>query len=104
VVIWERNEVGFVFLFLFFGGRGVPDKVSLCSPGYPETHSVDQTGLKLRDLPASASQVLGQKKKKGLRHHCLAGMKILFTTTYPEASRQSMLGQALTPTEKQQVM
>ena len=25
------------------------------------THSVDQAGLKLRDLPASASQVLGLK-------------------------------------------
>lgn len=25
--------------------------VSLCSPGYPETHSVDHTDLKLRDPP-----------------------------------------------------
>jgi hypothetical protein len=30
-------------------------------PGCPGTHSVDQAGLKLRDLPASASQVLGLK-------------------------------------------
>jgi hypothetical protein len=37
------------------------DRVSLCSPGYPETHSVDQSGLKLRNLPASASPVLGLK-------------------------------------------
>jgi hypothetical protein len=37
------------------------DKVSLCSPGCPETHSVDQAGLKLRNLPASASHVLGLK-------------------------------------------
>jgi hypothetical protein len=36
------------------------DRVSLCSPGCPGTHSVDQ-GLKLRNLPASASQVLGLK-------------------------------------------
>ena len=35
------------------------DKVSLCSPGYPGTHSVDQIGLEFRNLPASASQVLG---------------------------------------------
>ena len=35
--------------------------VSLYSPGCPETHSVDQTGLELRNLPASASQVLGLK-------------------------------------------
>jgi hypothetical protein len=38
-----------------------PDRVSLCSPGCPETHSVDQAGLELRNPPASASQVLGLK-------------------------------------------
>jgi hypothetical protein len=37
------------------------DKVSLCSPGCPGTHSVDQTGLKLRDPPAPASLALGLK-------------------------------------------
>jgi hypothetical protein len=31
------------------------NSVSLCIPGYPETHSVDQAGLELRNLPASAS-------------------------------------------------
>jgi hypothetical protein len=31
------------------------------SPGYPGTHFVDQVGLKLRNPPASASQVLGLK-------------------------------------------
>ena len=41
----------FCFLDLFF----FRDRVSLCSPGCPETHSVDQAGLE----PASASQVLG---------------------------------------------
>jgi hypothetical protein len=35
--------------------------VSLCSPGCPGTHSVNQAALKLRDPPASASQVLGLK-------------------------------------------
>jgi hypothetical protein len=35
--------------------------VSLCSPGCPGTHSVDQAGFELRNLPASASQVLGLK-------------------------------------------
>jgi hypothetical protein len=40
-----------LFLFLFF-----QDRVSLCSPGCPGTHSVDQAGLELRNLPASASQ------------------------------------------------
>jgi hypothetical protein len=33
----------------------------LCSPGCPGTHSVDQAGLELRNLPASASRVLGLK-------------------------------------------
>jgi hypothetical protein len=45
-----------LFVCLFFR-----DRVSLGSPGCPGTHSVDQAGLKLRDLPASASQVLGLK-------------------------------------------
>jgi hypothetical protein len=40
----------------FFG-----DRVSLCSPGCPGAHSVDQAGLELRNLPASASPVLGVK-------------------------------------------
>jgi hypothetical protein len=33
----------------------------LCSPGCPGTHFVDQAGLELRNLPVSASQVLGLK-------------------------------------------
>jgi hypothetical protein len=31
------------------------------SPGCPGTHSVDQADLELRNLPASASQVLGAR-------------------------------------------
>jgi hypothetical protein len=52
------THVLFVCLFfvVFF-----PDRVSLCSPGCPETHSVDQAGLKFRNPPASASRVLGLK-------------------------------------------
>jgi hypothetical protein len=46
----------FVYSFLVFR-----DRVSLCSPGCPETHSVDQAGLELRNLPASASPVLELK-------------------------------------------
>jgi hypothetical protein len=45
------------FLFVFF--FGFLDRVSLYSPGCPGTHSVDQAGLELRNLPASASRVLG---------------------------------------------
>jgi hypothetical protein len=37
------------------------DRVSLCSPGCPGAHSVDQAGLELRNSTASASQVLGLK-------------------------------------------
>jgi hypothetical protein len=37
------------------------DRVSLCSPSCPGTHFVDQAGLELRNLPASASRVLGLK-------------------------------------------
>jgi hypothetical protein len=44
-----------IFFFLF------RDRVFLCSPGCPGTHSVDHAGLKLRNLPASASRVLGLK-------------------------------------------
>ena len=43
----------FVCLIDFFR-----ESVSLCNPGCPGTHSVDQAGFKLRNLPASAHQVL----------------------------------------------
>jgi hypothetical protein len=43
-------------LFFIFG-----DKDSLYNPGCPGTHFVDQAVLELRNLPASASQVLGLK-------------------------------------------
>jgi hypothetical protein len=45
----------FCFVLGFFVFR---DRVCLYSPGCPETHFVDQSGLELRNLPASASQVL----------------------------------------------
>jgi hypothetical protein len=37
------------------------DRVSLCSPDCPGTHSVDQADLELRNPPDFASQVLGLK-------------------------------------------
>jgi hypothetical protein len=52
--------VCFVFVFLFFCFFFL-DRVSLCGPGCPGTHFVDQAGLELRNPPASASQVLGLK-------------------------------------------
>jgi hypothetical protein len=45
----------FMLFFFLFSFR---DRVSLCSPGCPRTHSVDQAGLELRNTPASASQML----------------------------------------------
>ena len=44
-----------------FGGGGGQNRVSLCTPGCLGSHSLVQDGLKLRNLPASASQVLGLK-------------------------------------------
>ena len=50
------QEWGGFFWFLVF-----QDRVSLCSPGCPGTHFLDQSGLELRNPSASASQVLGLK-------------------------------------------
>jgi hypothetical protein len=54
--VWFFCFVLFCFVCLFFR-----DRISLCSPGCPGTHSVDQAGLELRNPPASASRVLGLK-------------------------------------------
>jgi hypothetical protein len=47
------------FFFFFFFFLVFQDRVSLYSSGCPGTHFVDQSGLELRNLPASASRVLG---------------------------------------------
>jgi hypothetical protein len=47
----------FIIIIIFFFW----DRVSLYSPGCPDTHFVDQAGLELRNPPASASWVLGLK-------------------------------------------
>lgn len=44
------------------------DRVSMYSPGCPGTRPIEQTDLKLRDLPASASSA----GIKGVDHYCLA--------------------------------
>jgi hypothetical protein len=51
----KKKKQDFFFLLVF------RDRVSLCSPGCPGTHSADQAGLELRNPPASASRVLGLK-------------------------------------------
>jgi hypothetical protein len=50
--LWNPSPLFYLFIFFW-------DRVSLCSPGCPGTHSVDQAGLELRNPPASDSQVLG---------------------------------------------
>jgi hypothetical protein len=53
------------------------DRVSLCSAGRSGTSSVNQAGLELRDLPASASQNAGIKCVH--HHHHLALSRLLNT-------------------------
>jgi hypothetical protein len=59
-VLEELREGSFLFFLFFLGGGRFQDRVSL-SWGCPGTHFVDQAGLELRNLPASASRVLGLK-------------------------------------------
>ena len=51
----------FVCLVGFFVFLSPPERVSPNIPGCPTTSYVDQAGLKLTDLPASASRVLELK-------------------------------------------
>ena len=51
-VSWFKPFDLFFFFFFFLVFQ---DRVSLCSPGCPGTHFVDQAGLGLRNPPASAS-------------------------------------------------
>jgi hypothetical protein len=53
--------MNFGVLFLFVCFYVFRDRVSLYRPGCPGTHFVDQAVPELRNLPASASQVLGLK-------------------------------------------
>jgi hypothetical protein len=58
VPMW-LSSLGAICLFCF--NLVFRDRVSLCRPGYPGTHSVDQASLELRNPPASSSQELGLK-------------------------------------------
>jgi hypothetical protein len=58
------SYIDFLSFFFFFFSLVFRDRVSLCSPGCPGTHSVDQAGLELRNPPTKcylAFQVLGLK-------------------------------------------
>jgi hypothetical protein len=63
-------------LFFFFGFR---ERVSLCSPGCPGTHFVDQAGLELRNPPTSASQSAGIK---GVHHHAHLFLPLLIAACF----------------------
>ncbi|GAB1302313.1 Endoplasmic reticulum metallopeptidase 1 [Apodemus speciosus] len=52
--------------------------VSLCSPDWPGTHSVDQAGLELRNPPASASQVLGLRACAATAQHQLTAITFIY--------------------------
>jgi hypothetical protein len=62
-MFYTSTQSGAFLLLLFWFGLVLVfgDRVSLCSPDCPETRYVDQAGLKLRNPPASASQVLRLK-------------------------------------------
>jgi hypothetical protein len=55
----NQTTYHYLFLLLFFVFCFFRDRVSLYSSGCPGAHFVDQADLKLRNPPASASQVLG---------------------------------------------
>jgi hypothetical protein len=63
-----------IYLFFIFLGFSV-------YPGCPGTHFVDQAGLKLRNLPASASQVLGLKACATTARFVLPFKTYIFTRT-----------------------
>jgi hypothetical protein len=57
-----------------------PDRICLCSPGCPGTHSVDQAVLELSDLPAYVSQAsIGIK---GVHGHCPASALFRFSLCF----------------------
>jgi hypothetical protein len=63
-----------LFCFVFVVAVVIRDRVSLCNPGSPETHSVDQAGFELTEihlpLPPSCWSY---------RHVPLSGSKVLCT-------------------------
>jgi hypothetical protein len=91
----HRRPYYYLFCFVLVWFLVFRDRVSLYSPGCPGTYSVDQAILELRNLPASASQVLGLKScattalleilllnKKVLPSHCLSNLLTIFNQLY----------------------
>lgn len=65
---------GLVFVFVLF-----LSKTSLCSPGGPRAHFVEQAGIELIELFASASIVLALKAHAAHAHFCLSEAWVLST-------------------------
>jgi hypothetical protein len=53
LLCWYLFYLILLFFFFFFFFLVFQDRISLCNPDCPLTHSVDQAGLELRNLPAS---------------------------------------------------
>ena len=55
----EIHQMSFLYemgcLYDFFCLLGFGDRISLCGPDCPGTHSIEQAGLELRNSPACAS-------------------------------------------------
>jgi hypothetical protein len=78
--VWQVTQISFFFFLVF------RDRISLYSPDCPGTHFVDQAGLKLRNPPASASQVLGLKVCATMPGH-----SDTFYTSSPKGSQGDQL-------------
>jgi hypothetical protein len=76
------SKLSYLFMnetIFWWGGR---DRVCLYSPDCPGTHSVDQAGLELRNLPASTSQLLGLKACATTAQHRLFFNSIVWKSNF----------------------
>ena len=82
--LFVSQYIAWFSLYLIFG-----DRVSLCIPGCPGTYSVDQASLELRNLPASAFQVL---ELKACTTNWLAILQVFYCNRWLWLSRVFVLG------------
>lgn len=86
VKIWKfGHQIFFLPIFNFFFflfGLVFQDRVYLCSPGWPGSHSLDQAGLELRDQPVSAGI-------KGVHLHHPAVFKVILEAWVLTVTRRS---------------
>ena len=93
----------FITVLVWFWGWERRNKISLCNSSCPRMHSVDQAGLELRDLPASASQALGLKvctttaQLKILLHFNLLILSVHVTTGHVYGGQRTTWEYKLSP-------